>query len=43
MFSVNTIPVLLERSRVIDIDTEEDWELAELMFKSGKKGMNVEV
>lgn len=28
----NSIPLLLPRWRVIDIDTHEDWQLAELMF-----------
>jgi N-acylneuraminate cytidylyltransferase len=34
MFSATSVPVLLPRSRVQDIDTPEDWILAELMFRS---------
>lgn len=34
IFSTNSAPVLLPRHRVQDIDTPEDWERAELMFKS---------
>ena len=33
-FSDNAIPVILPRHLVHDIDTEEDWALAELMFKN---------
>lgn len=32
LFSSNSVPVLIPRSRVQDIDTLEDWERAELMF-----------
>ena len=31
-FSDAAIPIILSRSRVQDIDTLEDWRLAELMF-----------
>lgn len=34
MFSDDSAPVLLERKMVQDIDTYEDWERAEAMFKS---------
>jgi N-acylneuraminate cytidylyltransferase len=33
-FSTNTSPIILPRSQVQDIDTEEDWSHAELMFKA---------
>ena len=33
-FSTNSIPIVLPRHRVQDIDTPEDWERAELMFKA---------
>ena len=33
IFSSDAVPVLLPRHRVQDIDTPEDWERAELMFK----------
>jgi pseudaminic acid cytidylyltransferase len=33
IFSVHSVPVLLPRQRVQDIDTLEDWHRAELMFK----------
>ena len=33
MFSAHSIPVVLPRHRVQDIDTLEDWRRAELMFK----------
>ena len=33
IFSSGAVPVLLPRHRVQDIDTPEDWERAELMFK----------
>jgi len=33
IFSVDAVPVVLPRSHVQDIDTLEDWERAELMFK----------
>jgi pseudaminic acid cytidylyltransferase len=33
-FSTNSSPIILPRSRVQDIDTEEDWSYAELMFKA---------
>ena len=32
LFSSNSIPVMIPRSRVQDIDTLEDWHRAELMF-----------
>ncbi len=31
MFSGHSVPFLLPRRRVIDIDTQEDWEMAEMM------------
>lgn len=33
-FSKNALPVILPRYLVQDIDTPEDWEMAELMFKA---------
>jgi pseudaminic acid cytidylyltransferase len=33
IFSSDAVPILLPRHRVQDIDTPEDWERAELMFK----------
>jgi N-acylneuraminate cytidylyltransferase len=36
IFGPNSIPVVIPRSRVQDIDTPEDWELAELMFRALK-------
>jgi N-acylneuraminate cytidylyltransferase len=33
MFSKDSVPIILPRSRVQDIDTLEDWERAEQMFK----------
>jgi pseudaminic acid cytidylyltransferase len=33
-FSSSSIPIILPRRRVHDIDTEEDWLLAELMFNT---------
>lgn len=37
MFSNQSKPILLERFRVQDIDTEEDWNRAELMFSMLRK------
>ncbi|MDD2367419.1 MAG: pseudaminic acid cytidylyltransferase [Desulfuromonadaceae bacterium] len=37
IFSPESSPVLLPRYRVQDIDTMEDWQRAELMFKAWKK------
>ena len=37
IFSPAASPVLLPRYRVQDIDTMEDWQRAELMFKAWKK------
>jgi pseudaminic acid cytidylyltransferase len=34
IFGPDSIPIVLPRSRVQDIDTEEDWIRAELMFKA---------
>ena len=34
LFSKNTMPYILPRHRVQDIDTMEDWKRAELMFKA---------
>ena len=36
MYAQNSIPYLLPRHRVQDIDTEEDWIRAELMFEVNK-------
>jgi len=33
-FSANSVPIRLPRHQVQDIDTREDWERAELMFKA---------
>jgi N-acylneuraminate cytidylyltransferase len=33
-FSESSVPIILPRHRVHDIDTEEDWRRAELMFKA---------
>ena len=33
IFTPNSIPIILPNFRVHDIDTEEDWLRAELMFK----------
>lgn len=38
IFSHMSVPIVLPRSRVQDIDTPEDWERAELMFKALGKG-----
>lgn len=35
LFGEETVPVVLPRIRVQDIDTEEDWQRAELMFRAG--------
>ncbi|MBI2517587.1 MAG: pseudaminic acid cytidylyltransferase [Opitutae bacterium] len=34
LFSSNSVPVEIPRARVQDIDTPEDWEVAELMFQA---------
>lgn len=34
VFGENTIPIILPRKRVQDIDTYEDWENAELIFRA---------
>ena len=34
MFSEAAVPVILPRHRVQDIDTEEDWKRAELMYRA---------
>lgn len=34
LFSSNSVPVEIPRLRVQDIDTPEDWEIAELMFQA---------
>ena len=36
LFSKNTMPYILPRHRVQDIDTMEDWKRAELMFKASQ-------
>ncbi len=33
LYSGNAVPIILPRTRVQDIDTPEDWERAELMFR----------
>ena len=33
IISENAKPILISRSRVIDIDTLEDWQIAERMFE----------
>ena len=35
-FSPYSVPVIMPRYRVVDIDTEEDWQMAELMFKASQ-------
>jgi N-acylneuraminate cytidylyltransferase len=37
-FSEHSVPVFIPRYRVQDIDTEEDWRTAELLFKAQKIG-----
>ena len=37
VFSANSFPIILPNSRVQDIDTPEDWQRAELLFKNLKK------
>ena len=36
VFSKTSIPIILPRYRVQDIDTPEDWLYAELMYKASK-------
>ena len=36
MFDDNSIPIIIPRFKVQDIDNEEDWQRAELMFKAIK-------
>lgn len=38
IFGSGSVPVILPRHRVQDIDTPEDWERAELMFKLMRSG-----
>ena len=38
VFSERSVPVLLPRHRVVDIDTSEDWQLAELLYRAQQKG-----
>jgi N-acylneuraminate cytidylyltransferase len=33
LFSSNSVPVVIPRSRVQDIDTPEDWDRAERMYR----------
>jgi N-acylneuraminate cytidylyltransferase len=33
IFEHYSIPILIPRNRVVDIDTEDDWQQAELMWK----------
>jgi pseudaminic acid cytidylyltransferase len=42
LFGENSVPVVLPRHRVQDIDTPEDWERAELMFDALKSSENRE-
>ncbi len=37
LFELDTVPVMLPRNRVQDIDTPEDWELAERMFRDQRR------
>ena len=34
LYTTNSLPVILPRHVVVDIDTLEDWELAEIMYKT---------
>jgi len=34
LFSKDSVPIIIPRKLVQDIDTEEDWEIAELMFEA---------
>ena len=36
VFSKNSIPIILSRSEAVDIDTKDDWKIAELLFKYKK-------
>ena len=38
IFSADSVPVILPRERVQDVDTFEDWRIAELMFKAAGLG-----
>lgn len=38
IFSADAVPVVIPRHRVQDIDTQEDWDRAELMFKAYRDG-----
>jgi N-acylneuraminate cytidylyltransferase len=40
LFTEDAAPVMLPRHRVQDIDTLEDWQRAELMFKVQQNEMN---
>lgn len=37
IFSARSMPVILPRERVQDIDTPDDWRIAELMFKAAEQ------
>lgn len=39
-FSQRSIPIILPSWRVVDVDTEDDWKRAELLFRSLNLGMN---
>lgn len=41
LFSGNTAPIYIPRSNVQDIDTIEDWDCAELMFKAFKNHRSI--
>ena len=41
IFSEKSVPVLIPRIRVQDIDTPEDWLIAEQMFNVKSKGLNI--
>ena len=40
IFSSNSLPLILPRGEVIDIDTEEDWEEAEIKFRLLKENQS---
>lgn len=38
MVLANTAPVIMDEKEVQDIDTPEDWEMAEMKFRLLRKG-----
>ena len=36
IISTNSIPILISRESAVDIDTQEDWKIAEKVFKNFK-------